>query len=337
MIATPFLHASAPNPTKEELEKRIKERRGPETFAEIEELFAELPSFFHNYSEKAKEQSEVSFDSKGYMKLASALQKQREEHAVPMLRKLAKRPDGSKVAALCRMLFVARKDGVFRAPMWGAPDSLPRPDGKKWPLEPIAIMQGVPVLVTRGHALAGKVESAESYIEYCVAECDWRTQQFYTAKQRVIELAIAKILIDISPEGPWINQDWINFVQTQVRHASHRADTPTIWQDSSRKIPPEKNPALPGDFSSRRAALRKALCASFNINSIPPEREADFCEILTVYLHKERYLYNSITNISFSSPTKAYLNFFDNDSRHGGGASLTKMIGQWSAEFFYIE
>lgn len=299
-------------------------------------MFSALPPFFYDFDAKGKFSTEHSFDPKGYMRIAVALQELGRDEAIKVMRTLAKRHDGNKVVALCRMLFVARKDGSFRAPGWGKPATMLRSDGEKWPLEPIAIVKGVPILITCGYRLAGLPEPAENYLDYCVAKCDWRTQSFFNGRQKVIELAFAKLLVDVSPEGSWFNEIWIELVQTQVKHSARLEDPPIIWSNDSSKISRKQDSSLPGDFKSRRAALRKTLSATFDIKSIPPEREADFYEILTLYLRKSDDLYNLITDISFSAPDKARLNFFDDISRHGGGASLSKMIGLWSAEFFHV-
>ncbi|MDF9833138.1 hypothetical protein M2103_001360 [Ereboglobus sp. PH5-5] len=327
MIATPFLHASATNQNKEELAKRMKESSGPKTFAEIEELFAELPPLFHNYSEKTKEQSEVSFDPKGYMKLAVALQKQGEEHAVSVLRKLAKRSDGSKVVALCRMLFVARKDGAFRAPMWGAPDSLPREDGKPWPLEPIAIINDIPFLVTMGYDIAGKPESASDYVEYCIAECEWNKRnylalQIYKMRRNAptvdmeIKAACAKLLILNVPQEKWGEKEWARrwapFMRAQTKN----------W-NRSLKI-------KPADFRARKNTLRYLLDDRFDLSSVPKEREDDFYEIIEAFIQGQHHRRDEfIYKIQFTSPDAAELQFSDSGMHGGGVASTRKENGKW--------
>jgi len=147
--------------------------------ADVVDRFGKLPRFFYDFTEPVREWGSVDFDSAAYLSEAIELQSLGEKQTVALLRELAKRKDGSKIVPLCRMLFVARKDRVFRAPAFGMPNNCPRSDGSyDWPLEPIAIVDGVPFLITNGYTIAGKPESGAQYLEYCVSECAWNPERF---------------------------------------------------------------------------------------------------------------------------------------------------------------
>lgn len=113
---------------------------------------------------------------------AELLQKRGKERAVKDLRAGAAHHP-LKVIMLCRMLFTQKPNSTFRRPFLGAPIFIAASDTGNWPLEPIAIVDGVPFDVTTGYVLAGRPESARSYVEYCATNCDW-SQYRYSAKSK---------------------------------------------------------------------------------------------------------------------------------------------------------
>jgi hypothetical protein len=128
------------------------------------------------------------------LKAAADLQQLDEPTREARLRALALDPmRGSEVFPLCRMLFEAKPDQVFRRPLLGGPafvgDTLAH-DVRwatsatsggiygDWPLEPITIYEGVPILIVRGYLLGGLPESPEQYLEYCLNVCRWNATTY---------------------------------------------------------------------------------------------------------------------------------------------------------------
>ena len=115
-----------------------------------------------------------------------------------------------RVAVLCRMLFSRRARSTFERPELGAPEFIGDPPGssislngsrdsscfKTWPLEPIEIVDGVPFLVVRGYMVEAIVDPhyMESYVRYCITNCDWSSTQFTAKTIEQKKKALTKIL-----------------------------------------------------------------------------------------------------------------------------------------------
>lgn len=98
-----------------------------------------------------------------YLHVAAELQRLDVDRRAERLREIARDPRrASEAYPLCRMLFVARDGQRFRAPMLGASSFVGETTAEDWPLEPIAIYKGVPILVVRGYVLAGEAEPAQA-------------------------------------------------------------------------------------------------------------------------------------------------------------------------------
>jgi hypothetical protein len=115
-----------------------------------------------------------------YLESAAALQKLDPDKRAARLRELAEDPArASEVFPLCRMLFEAKSKAAFRRPGIGAPLFIGgTEDLADWPLEPITIVDGVPILVVRGYMLAGFAEPPKWYVEYCLSDCKWRDVRY---------------------------------------------------------------------------------------------------------------------------------------------------------------
>jgi hypothetical protein len=133
-----------------------------------------------------------------YLAAALALQTVGEAKASQILRKLCRQARGpddeDAVFILCRMLFTARPGKEFRRPLIGAPSLLGGTIPKGWPLEPIELVDGVPFLIVRGYMLGGEAEPPESYLEYCLRNCDWRRERFAPRSPEAKRKALAKLL-----------------------------------------------------------------------------------------------------------------------------------------------
>lgn len=131
-----------------------------------------------------------------YLDLAVEIQKLEPAKRAARLTELAAdRERGSDAYVLCRMLFEA-KESEFRRPMIGAPEFVDSGSIESWPLEPITLQGGIPILVVCGYSLAGYAERPREYVRYCLADCQWRDAKYAavdraTVKRRVDEF-IAK-------------------------------------------------------------------------------------------------------------------------------------------------
>jgi hypothetical protein len=102
---------------------------------------------------------------------------------------------GDRVIPLCRMLFAARAGQEFRRPVLGYAEPINGVDDQEWPLLPLHIIDGVPFFVVRGYALGGVPESGESYLQYCLANCDWSTVRFNVKTATEKTRAVAKLML----------------------------------------------------------------------------------------------------------------------------------------------
>jgi hypothetical protein len=114
-----------------------------------------------------------------YLESATELQKLKPTQRAKRLKALAVDPKrASEVYPLCRMLFEAKPKGEFRRPMLGSPSFVDGGDLADWPLEPITLFEGLPILVVAGYSLAGQAELSESYVDYCLEDCKWRDHKY---------------------------------------------------------------------------------------------------------------------------------------------------------------
>lgn len=133
-----------------------------------------------------------------YLSAAATLQTAGKEKGGETLRRLCKQAGdlkrGDQVIVLCRMLYAAKPGREFRRPRLGGPVFLGGTALKDWPAEPIVLVDGVPFLVVRGYVLAGEPERPEDYVDYCMRNCDWRTERFAPKSSEEKQKALAKLL-----------------------------------------------------------------------------------------------------------------------------------------------
>ena len=158
----------------------------------------------------ASEDFTVGFRIASYLRVAAELQALSPEARVGRLRELARNPVRSQeIFPLCRMLFEARQDGEFRRPMIGSANFVGATSYRDWPLEPIVLFEGVPILVVKGYELAGKPESAAAYLDYCVKRCRWRKERYTPASSSQLRAVVNRLLAarpDLSPDAGWLLQ-----------------------------------------------------------------------------------------------------------------------------------
>src|SRR5688572_10416328 len=130
-----------------------------------------------------------------YIRAARRLHELGYEPACRILAEEAKKkPASHQVIVLCRMLFKKRVGSEFRRPLLGAAHFFGGTDYGDWPSESIELRDGIPFLITRGYTLAGVAVPADSYLRYCVASCDWRTDSFSEPSQAELKSALAKLI-----------------------------------------------------------------------------------------------------------------------------------------------
>jgi hypothetical protein len=144
---------------------------------------------------------------------AAELQALGKDKACARLRELARHKDEDereRVFVLCRMLFVAKPGLEFRRPLIGFPHFIG--GGEDWPLEPIALVDGVPFYLVYGYSLAGYPEPAPQYVEYCIAECDWSPTRFVAKTAAEKRAALIKLFSQNS-----FSQDEKRFLAAQIQ------------------------------------------------------------------------------------------------------------------------
>jgi len=147
-----------------------------------------------------------------YIQAAAALQAAGKEAAAEKLLALARSSTGSafenreKIPILCRMLFTPRPGADFERPALGGPQFLgsdtPFAHGtvnlifRKWPLEPIELVDEVPFAVVTGYFYEGFWSSncIQSYVRYCMDKCEWSSVRFTTKTKQQKEIALQKLL-----------------------------------------------------------------------------------------------------------------------------------------------
>jgi hypothetical protein len=130
-----------------------------------------------------------------YLDAAAKLQALAPDERAARLRHLALDPTrGSEVYPLCRMLFEATPGGEFRRPGIGAAHFIDGGRYEDWPLEPITLHQGVPILIVDAYTLAGYAERPDSYLEYCLTQCKWRDTTYATLRPDHGEAAVRDLI-----------------------------------------------------------------------------------------------------------------------------------------------
>jgi hypothetical protein len=156
-----------------------------------------------------------------YIRAAIALQGMGRERAVARLKAWANRGADERLIVLCRMLFTARPGAEFRRPLLGGAvfiGTVERKDAnyKNWPLEPIEIIDGIPFNITRSYVLHGVPEPPDSYLAYCVEQCDW-TKFRFRAKSRADKAAALKKLMSQEKVKGKLDGREVEFLEAQLK------------------------------------------------------------------------------------------------------------------------
>lgn len=152
------------------------------------------------------------FKADPYLRAAALLQKSGKEKAFISLADLAKAEDKDdsecgRAILLCRMLFKAKPNGEFRRPAIGVPVLFGSTKTHDWPLEPIELVDGVPFVVVSGYRLGGLPELSSHYVDYCIRNCDWNTEEFKPKTAEEKRKALEKLLASSRWEKPLTEED----------------------------------------------------------------------------------------------------------------------------------
>jgi hypothetical protein len=114
------------------------------------------------------------------LRVAQSLQAVGKEKACARLREVAAKERWPYVSmnVLCRMLFKAKPGAQFQRAGVGLPFLVGDTRSEDWSLEPVAIVDGVPFLLSWSWLVGGEVQSCSDYLEYCIKECDWNDFEF---------------------------------------------------------------------------------------------------------------------------------------------------------------
>ena len=152
-----------------------------------------------------------------YLRLAVDLQRLDPDRRVRRLREMAADDNSvSELFPLCRMLFDCTGGGEFRRPTIGGESFVgdTDPSGRsaygRWPLDPITLEDGVPIMVSRGDFRlgGGRPETPAQYLNYCLAQCKWRETKFADADPVHIRKAV-EAFIAARPSLPAYDVTWL--------------------------------------------------------------------------------------------------------------------------------
>lgn len=142
-----------------------------------------------------------------YLQVAVDLQRLDPDRREARLRELAADPKrGSEVIPICRILFEAEDAAGFRRPALGVPQFVAEGD---WPLEPIALLDGVPILVAYSYMIAGQPEPPIAYLEYCLENHGWRAMKYETHEQAVLQKIVEQFIAahpDAKDRAAWLRE-----------------------------------------------------------------------------------------------------------------------------------
>jgi hypothetical protein len=99
--------------------------------------------------------------------------------------------------------------------MLGAPSYLADTTAEDWPLEPIALVRDMPVLITPGYTLGGHAEPAGNYLDYCLEHCNWSRRRFDALDTTRIQQRLEELIAGDHWTRP-LTDDEIRFLRSQA-------------------------------------------------------------------------------------------------------------------------
>jgi len=127
-----------------------------------------------------------------------------------------------RTTILCQMLFSAKPESKPHYPGSFLCLYLGGTSGSDWPLAPIELVDGVPMVIARPTpAINGRLpEEAQPYVRYCVMNCDWNPLRYKTKTPAEKSAALAKLLA--SPKWRWpLDAREQEFLSAQIRPLAH--------------------------------------------------------------------------------------------------------------------
>ena len=137
-----------------------------------------------------------------FIREAVDLQALGQTAALEKLQAMARGETADQVFILCRMLFTNRPGSDFRGPGLGQADFPDATFKSDWPLEPIALVDGVPFLLVQGYTVNGVSESGAEYLDYCEAHCVWSDYKYTVKTKHEEQTALSTLLASPKWGGP---------------------------------------------------------------------------------------------------------------------------------------
>jgi hypothetical protein len=126
---------------------------------------------------------------------ARELQGLGKDKAVAKLRGWAKSDENDlRAIILCRMLFKGQGNAALRRPYLGGAVFLGDTTYKDWPLEPITLFEGVPILIVQGYLLGGVAEPISAYLKYCLKEGVWVSEKYADKSPKQIAISVDRFI-----------------------------------------------------------------------------------------------------------------------------------------------
>jgi hypothetical protein len=164
-----------------------------------------------------------------YIQAAAELQARPAKEAVALLLGAASRHQDrftngdldERTTILCRMLFSAKPENKPHYPGSFLCLYLGGTSGTDWPLAPIELVDGVPMVIAQPTPfINGRLpEEAQSYVRYCVANCDWNPLRYTPKTAAEKSAALAKLLASPKWRRP-LDAGEQEFLSAQIRPLS---------------------------------------------------------------------------------------------------------------------
>jgi hypothetical protein len=90
---------------------------------------------------------------------------------------------------------------TFRRALVGGPTFVGGTRIEDWPLEPIALADGVPFQVATTYILGGVAERPGKYVSHCVENCDWVADRHDPRSAQQRRAALEKLLASRALKG----------------------------------------------------------------------------------------------------------------------------------------
>jgi hypothetical protein len=165
------------------------------------------------------------FKSAVYMNVAADLQTMPKERAIEHLKSWSQSGClDMEIIILCRMLFEAKKEEIFRNPRIGGSlvcgfsgsGEMQKLALSRFKLIPICIVDGVPFLIVQANFGSGPpTETGVEYLSYCLESMQWNAFQYKKADRETLEASYKKLLQTYYHDRT-LNSWEISFLRSQL-------------------------------------------------------------------------------------------------------------------------